>query len=157
MISDAIYRTLVDKVPDGTVFGHGYTYSGHPVAAAAALAVIKLYEDGILEQAARVGPYLQRRLAEFADDPWVGDVRGMGMTGALELVQDKQTKESFPVQSRVGFRIMSAAYGNGLLFRVMGRDVLGFSPPLICTESDIDVLVERLRRSIDQVRAEGVG
>jgi len=80
----------------------------------------------------------------------------MGMAGALELVQNKQTKESFPVESRVGFRILEAAYGNGLIFRVMGRDVLGFAPSLICTESDIDVLVDRLRRSIDQVRAEGV-
>ena len=156
MLSDAIYRSLVDKVPEGTVFGHGFTYSGHPVAAATALAVIKLYEDGLLEQSARVGAHLQRRLAEFADDPWVGDVRGLGMAGALELVQNKQTKESFPVAARVGARIMAAAYENGLIFRAMGRDVLGVAPPLICTESDIDELVDRLRRSIEQVRAEGV-
>jgi adenosylmethionine-8-amino-7-oxononanoate aminotransferase len=157
MISDAIYRTLVDKVPDGMPFGHGFTYSGHPVAAAAALAVIKLYEDGILEQSARVGAHLQRRLAEFADDPWVGDARGFGMAGALELVQNKGTKESFPTSARVGARVQAAAYKNGLIFRAMGRDVLGFAPPLVCTESDIDKLADRLRRSIDEVRAEGVG
>jgi adenosylmethionine-8-amino-7-oxononanoate aminotransferase len=157
MLSDAIYRSLVDKVPEGTVFGHGFTYSGHPVSAATALAVIKLYEDGLLEQSARVGAHLQRRLAEFVDDPWVGDVRGLGMAGALELVQNKETKESFPVASRVGLRIMAAAYENGLIFRAMGRDVLGIAPPLVCTESDIDELVDRLRRSIEQVRAEGVG
>jgi adenosylmethionine-8-amino-7-oxononanoate aminotransferase len=157
MISEAIYRTLVDKVPDGTPFGHGFTYSGHPVSAAVALAVIKLYEDGILEQSKRVGAYLQKRFAEFTDDPWVGDVRGMGMVGALELVKNKETKESFPVSERVGSRVAKAAYKNGLLFRVMGRDVLGFAPPLICTESDIDKLVERLKRSIDEVRAEHSG
>jgi putrescine aminotransferase len=154
MISEEIYRTLVDKVPDGTPFGHGFTYSGHPVSAAVALAVIKLYEDGILEQSKRVGAYLQQRLAEFADHPWVGDVRGIGMLGALELVKDKETKESFPISDKVGARIAKAGYKNGLLFRVMSRDILGFAPPLICTEADIDKLVERLRRSIDEVRAE---
>ncbi|MDH5568125.1 MAG: aminotransferase class III-fold pyridoxal phosphate-dependent enzyme, partial [Myxococcales bacterium] len=156
MLSDAIYRTLTDRVPDGMPFGHGFTYSGHPVSAAVGLAVIKLYENGILEQSARVGAHLQKRLAEFADDPWVGDVRGLGMAGALELVQNKETKESFPATARVGARIQATAYENGLMFRVMGRDVLGFAPPLICTEADIDVLVDRLRRSIDAVRAEGV-
>jgi adenosylmethionine-8-amino-7-oxononanoate aminotransferase len=155
MLSDAIYRTLTDKVPAGMPFGHGFTYSGHPVSAAVALAVIKLYEDGILEQSARVGTYFQKRLTEFSDDPWVGDVRGCGMAGALELVQNKETKESFPASDRVGFRILEAAYRNGLIFRVMGRDVLGFAPPLICTEADIDRLVERLQRSIDEVRSEG--
>lgn len=157
MISDAIYRTLVDKIPSGMPFGHGFTYSGHPVSAAVALAVIKLYEDGILEQSARIGAYFQKRLAEFSDDPWVGEARGFGMAGALELVQDKETKESFPASARVGARILEAAYRNGLIFRVMGRDVLGFAPPLICTEADIDRLVERTQRSIDEVRAEGVG
>jgi putrescine---pyruvate transaminase len=157
MLSDAIYRTLADRVPEGMPFGHGFTYSGHPVSAAVALAVIKLYEDGILENAARVGAHLQKRLAEFADDPWVGDVRGLGMAGALELVQNKETKESFPVAAKVGVRIQAEAYRNGLMFRVMGRDVLGFAPPLISTEAEIDLLVDRLRRSIDKVRAEGVG
>jgi adenosylmethionine-8-amino-7-oxononanoate aminotransferase len=104
-----------------------------------------------------VGAYLQKRFAEFTDDPWVGDVRGMGMVGALELVKNKETTESFPVSERVGSRVAKAAYKNGLLFRVMGRDVLGFAPPLICTESDIDKLVERLKRSIDEVRAEHSG
>jgi adenosylmethionine-8-amino-7-oxononanoate aminotransferase len=156
MLSDTIYRSLVDRVPEGMPFGHGFTYSGHPVCAAVALAVIKLYEDGIFEQSKRVGAYFQTRLAEFADHPWVGDVRGLGMVGALELVQNKETKESFPTTARVGARINAAAYKKGLLFRVMGRDVLGFAPPLICTEADIDKLVERLRQSIDAVHAEGV-
>jgi adenosylmethionine-8-amino-7-oxononanoate aminotransferase len=156
MLSDAIYRTLVDKVPDGMPFGHGFTYSGHPVSAAVALAVIKLYEDGVLENAARVGDYLQQRMAEFADDPWVGDVRGMGMAAALELVQNKETKQCFPAEAKLGFRIQAEAHKTGLLFRAMAGDVLGVSPPLICTEADIDVLVERLRRAIETVRAEGV-
>jgi len=156
MLSDAVYRALADRVPAGMPFGHGFTYSGHPVSAAVALAVIKLYEDGILANAARVGEHLQKRLAEFADDPWVGDVRGLGMAGALELVQDKETKESFPVEAKLGARIQAEAYRNGLMFRVMGRDVLGFAPPLVSTEAEIDLVIDRLRRSIEKVRAEGV-
>jgi len=156
MLTDEIYRTLVDNVPAGTPFGHGFTYSGHPVSAAVALAVIKLYEGGILDNSARVGTYLQSRLNEFADDPWVGDVRGMGMVGAIELVQNKETKESFPAEKAVGSRILTAAYRNGLLLRKMANDVIGFAPPLICDESDVDKIVDRLRRSIDEVRAEGV-
>jgi adenosylmethionine-8-amino-7-oxononanoate aminotransferase len=154
MCSDAIYRTLVDKAPPGMPFGHGFTYSGHPVSAAVALAVIKLYEDGILENSKKVGGYLQKRLAEFSDHPWVGDVRGLGMVGALELVQNKETKESFPVSAKVAARICAAAYKNGLLFRVMGRDVIGFAPPLVCTEAEIDKIIDRLRKSMDEVFAE---
>ena len=71
--------------------------------------------------------------------------------------QNKETKESFPVSDKVGARIAKAGYKNGLLFRVMGRDILGFAPPLICTEADIDKIVDRLRRSIDEVRAEDGG
>ena len=155
MLSDEIFRTLVDKAPAGAPFGHGFTYSGHPVSAAVALAVIKLYENGILDNSARVGAHLQNRLAEFEDDAWVGDVRGMGMVGALELVQNKETKESFPADLQVGARILEAAYRNGLLLRKMGRDVIGFAPPLICSEADVDKMIDRLRRSIDEVRAEG--
>jgi adenosylmethionine-8-amino-7-oxononanoate aminotransferase len=136
-------------------FGHGFTYSGHPVSAAVARAVIKLYENGILENSKKVGSYFQKRLAEFADHPWVGDVRGLGMLGALELVQNKETQESFPISAGIGARINAAAYKNGLLFRVMGRDVIGFAPPLICTEADIDKIVDRLRQSIDTVYTEG--
>ena len=86
----------------------------------------------------------------------MGDVRGFGMVGALELVQNKETKESFPVGAKVAARINAAAYKNGLLFRTMGRDVIGFAPPLICTEADIDKIAERLRQSIDEVFTEGV-
>ena len=103
------------------VFGHGYTYSGHPLGCAVASKVIDIYvRDKIFDHAATVGDYLQGRLKEFADHPLVGEVSGVGMIGALELVADKASKKPFDGM-KVGQFCAKAAEDNGLVIQAAGR------------------------------------
>jgi adenosylmethionine-8-amino-7-oxononanoate aminotransferase len=153
LVSDAIHRSLVDDVPPGTVFGHGFTYGGHPVSAAVGLAALRLYRERLFAQVERVAPHFQARLGMLADHPLVGDVRGRGLLGALELVEDKPSKRPFDAREKIGPRVHAAAYRAGLLCRVMG-DTIGFAPPFCCEEADIDVIVARISRALEEVQAE---
>jgi putrescine aminotransferase len=134
---------------------HGFTYSGHPVAAAVALANLKiLREEELVERVAKdTGPYLQRCLREaFADHPLVGEVRGVGLIAALEIVRDRDKKEHFPAEAQLGARLTERLLANELIARVIGN-ALAVSPPLIVTRADIDVIIERMRRSLDELEA----
>ena len=91
-VSDRIYQVMADAAPEGVAFGHGFTYSGHPVSAAVALAVIKLYEDGLIDNSIKVGAYFEAQLKTLLDHPLVGDVRAKGLLAAIEIVTDKETK-----------------------------------------------------------------
>jgi adenosylmethionine-8-amino-7-oxononanoate aminotransferase len=130
------------------VFGHGYTYSGHPVAAAVALKALEIYErERIYERAATLGDYLQRRLQAFSDHPLVGEVRGIGMIGAVELVADKPSRRPFE-GGAVGQYCVRRAQEHGLICRPLGNSV-AFCPPLIITEQQIDQLAERFAKALD--------
>ena len=153
LMTDPIYRAVVDNVPEGTVFGHGYTYSGHPVSACVGLAVLRLYREGLVEQVQRTGPYFQQRLAALRDHPLVGDVRGVGLLGAVELVRDVASKTAFDPAEKVGARVHAAAYRAGVLCRAMG-DVIGFAPPFVCEEREIDQIVERTAEALDEIGRE---
>ena len=153
MISDEVYRTLVDGVPEGTVFGHGFTYGGHPVSAAVGLAVLRLYHDGLFEHVQRVAPRFQERLGELRAHPLVGDVRGRGLLGAVELVADKESREPFAHGAKMGARVHAAAYRAGLLCRLMG-DTLGFAPPYVSETEDLETIVDLFTKALDEVTAE---
>jgi len=154
MMSDEVYRTLVDRVPEGTVFGHGFTYGGHPVSAAVALAVLRLYRDGLFENVQRVAPRFQELLGKLRDHPLVGDVRGRGLLGAVELVADKESRKPFAPSARMGARVHAAAYRAGLLCRLMG-DTLGFAPPYVCRSEDLEEIVGLFARALDEVATDG--
>jgi len=152
LISEKLYRGIADGGSDGTPFGHGQTYAGHPVSAAVANAVLDLYTDGgLLENGQRVGRYFETKLRELEALPCVGEVRIRGMLAAVELVADKVTKAKPNPSLRTGQRILEHALENGLVFRAFGDDILGFAPSLNYTEADIDVLVDRVRASIVHV------
>ena len=153
-ISDPVYQAIADNSAKVGMFGHGFTYSAHPVAAAVAVETLRIYEErDILTHIRAVAPVLQAGLRRFADHPLVGEVRGVGLVGAIELVRDKATKEAFRPDERIGPRVAKAAETHGLIVRAMG-DSIGFSPPLIITADEIDQMLTRFGKAMDDVWAE---
>ncbi|KXG85409.1 aspartate aminotransferase family protein [Agrobacterium bohemicum] len=148
-MSDKVYNTIADGAGAAAI-GHGYTYSAHPVSAAVGLEVLRLYENGLLENGVKAGARLMAGLESLKDHPLVGDVRGRGMLAAIELVTDKQKKTPLPAAADPSRRIFDRAWDNGLVIRAFGNGVLGYAPPLCCTESDIDAIIERTRLTLDQ-------
>ncbi len=131
MLSESIYAGIADGAPAGVPIGHGATYSAHPVGAAVALEVLRLYnEGGVLANAQRVAPSFAAGLDALLQHPLVGDARHRGLLGALELVSDKATKRGFDPALGLPDRIFAAAYRNGLVFRCFGDNILGFAPAL---------------------------
>ena len=153
-VSDAIYQTVADASAGVGTFGHGYTYSGHPLACAVALETLRIYEqDDIVGHVQRVGPRLQAGLRRFASHPLVGEARGLGLIGALELAEDPATRKPFDPKRGVGGYFIKRAQALGLITRVLGGDVIAFSPPLIITESEIDELLDKTARALDETLA----
>jgi adenosylmethionine-8-amino-7-oxononanoate aminotransferase len=148
-MTDRIYDTIADGAGTSLV-GHGYTYSAHPVSAAVALEVLRLYEGGLLENGRKAGKRLLEGLQSLADHPLVGDIRGRGMLAAIELVTDKTKKTPLPAAADPSRRIFDRAWDNGLIIRAFGNGVLGYAPPLCCTDDDVEAIVARTRKTLDQ-------
>lgn len=155
VLSERVYEVIADGDASGAPVGHGYTYSGHPASAAAGLATLRLYlEGGLLENGQRMGARLLTALARLADHPLVGEVRGRGLLAALELVRDKGSKVKFDQTLTIGERLFDRAYANGVIIRAFPDGTIGFAPPLCCSASDIDLIVERVARTLDDLLAE---
>ncbi|KQT82771.1 aspartate aminotransferase family protein [Aurantimonas sp. Leaf443] len=148
-LSDRVYDTIADGAGMAAV-GHGYTYSAHPVSAAVGLACLDLYENGLLENGRRAGRRLMEGLGALRDHPLVGEVRGRGMLAAVELVTDKANKTPLPAAAEPARRIFDRAWDNGLVVRAFPTGILGYAPPLCCTDEDIDRILERTRLTLDQ-------
>lgn len=154
IVSEKVYQVMEDGADQVGAFSHGYTYSGHPIGVAAANAVLDIIErDDIPGNACRVGTYFQKSLQEtFAGLPIVGEVRGVGLMAALEFVADPSTKKRFDPTLKVGARISKAARDRNLIARAMPHgDILGFAPPLITTEQEVDEIVSIARSAVAQV------
>ena len=145
IVSDKVFEVL----KTGGDFNHGFTYSGHPVAAAVALENIRILRDEKIIERVReeTAPYLQKRLRELADHPLVGEVRGVGLLGAIELVKNKQTRERY-VGKCVGMICRSHCFNNGLIMRAVG-DTMIIAPPLVISKTEIDELVTKARLCLD--------
>src|SRR5690606_36434166 len=153
LVGDRIAATLTEK---GGEFYHGYTYSGHPVACAVALANLDIIEkEGLVERVKNdTGPYFAQALRErIADHPLVGEVRSFGLMGAIEIVRDKATKERFEGDGRAAVVVRDHAIANGLMLRATG-DTMILSRPLIWTRETIDLACERIVRALDLAEAE---
>jgi putrescine aminotransferase len=148
-MTEHIYNTIADAAGASAV-GHGYTYSAHPVSAAVGLEVLRLYENGLLDNGRKAGARLMAGLQDLADHPLVGDVRGRGMLAAIELVVDKERKTPFPQAAEPARRIFDRAWENGLVIRAFANGALGYAPPLCCTDGDIDAILARTRKTLDQ-------
>ena len=153
IVSGDIYDAMVEPSAKVGVFGHGYTYGGHPVACAVALKVLEIYErDDVFERARVMGEYLQGKLQTFANHPLVGEVRGMGMIAALELVANKHTRQAFEGNAVGGFCALRAQE-HGLIVRAMGGNSMALCPPLIISQAQVDELIEKLGRALDDTLA----
>ena len=150
MTTQAVYDVLADDSRRRGFFGHGFTYSAHPVSAAVALETLAIYaERDVLEHVRQVAPVFQRELRRFADHPLVGEARGVGLVGALEMVADKADRTPFDPSLKVGPRIARAAREHGLITRAMG-DTMGFSPPLVISKTEIVEMFARFARALDE-------
>ena len=143
MVGDRVTETVINK---GSDFNHGFTYSGHPAACAVALENIRILKDEkIIEKAKNeLSPYLQKNWLALGDHPIVGEARGIGMVGALELVKDKNTKTSYPSDQNVGTICRDFCFNNGLIMRAVG-DAMIICPPLVISHSEINELIEKAK------------
>jgi 4-aminobutyrate--pyruvate transaminase len=150
LIPESMYEPLVEASGAIGNFGHGFTYSGHPVCAAVALRNLELMEErNIFEHAAAISRPFQERLHRLADHPLVGNARGVGLIGAIELVADKATGRAFEAARGVGAYCMGRCEANGLILRALG-DTLAICPPLILSEAQVDELFSKLEKALDE-------
>ena len=155
MVNDRVFQAIADNSAKLGTFGHGYTYSAHPVPAAVALETLALYEDlKIGEHVAEVAPVMQAHLKSLGAHPLVGEARGVGMIGALELVEDKAARKNFDPKRGIGAKVMDTMEKHGALIRAMMNDSLGFAPPLVITKAELDELFGIVRTALDEVAAE---
>jgi 4-aminobutyrate--pyruvate transaminase len=150
MVSDRIYSALIAESEKIGVFAHGFTYSGHPVPSAVAIETLKIYEErDILSHVRKMAPKMQSRLQEFADHPIIGETRGIGLLGAVELVANKSTKAPFDAKAAVGPFLAKRAQNHGLIVRPIG-DTIAFCPPLIISESEINLMFDVFKLALDE-------
>lgn len=152
MVSEEIFRGLQANSQKHGAFGMGYTYGGHPVAAAVALETIKIYQEReTISHVQNIAPQFQSRLAALGDHPLVGEARGVGLIGGLELVANKSTKEQHPIEAKAALQVADRALDHGLVVRGLPGDSVGICPPLIIEPKQIDELFDKLERALDDV------
>ena len=149
-ISEPVYQAMLDQSRKIGTFGHGHTYTGHPVACAVGLKVLEIFErDDIIGQVRKVAPRFAAGLARVAEHPLVGNTRGVGLIGGVEVVADRDTKRAFDAKHLVGANVVANAERNGLILRALPGDSIALCPPLIITDDEIDMLFERLTKALD--------
>jgi 4-aminobutyrate--pyruvate transaminase len=149
MVSEAIWQACLAQSGKIGVFGHGFTYSGHPVCAAVALETLAIYEEmDVVARVRAAAPVLQDGLRRFADHPLVGEVRGIGLVAGLELVRDKATKTGFSQQQNIGLHIERVGQEEGDILRSLG-DTLTVAPPLIIEPREIETILGVVGGALD--------
>ncbi len=153
MVNERVFQGLAQQSHEIGTFGHGYTYSGHPVPAAVAIETLKIYDElDIVEHVRQVGARMQAELRRrFAGHELVGEARGMGLIGAIELVANKHTGQNFDPKAKIGARLVKLGEQHGVIGRILPGDVLAFSPPLIITEAEVDEMLTRVGRALDEL------
>ena len=152
-IEEDVYQAMLDESRKIGTFGHGFTYTGHPVGCAVALKTIEIYErDRILDHVRKVAPVFKRRLDRLVDHPLAGEARSLGLIGALEMVADKKTGKPFDVKQAVGPTCIRFLEEMGVIARAM-TDSLAFCPPLVITEAEIHEMFDIVEKALDRVEA----
>ncbi len=160
IISDDCYDIIAKKSDELGIFGHGYTYSGHPVACAVAVKTLEIYErDDMLGHVNKVSPTFTERLKKCDQYDLVGNTRGVGLIGAMEFVSEKNSNIGFEKKGVAGKIFADHAKDNGLIVRAIG-DIIAFCPPLIITDSQIndmfDIVEESLKKTMDELTKQGL-
>lgn len=152
LMSDRVYQGIADGASPDLAIGHGLTYSGHPVSAAVGLEVLRLYEEGgILANGQSVGKRFAARLAAIAEHPLVGDTRGRGLLGAIELVSDKAGKAGFDPALKLADRLFQRGYEKGVIFRAFADNIIGLAPALCCSDEEMDMIFDRITQTLDSL------
>jgi len=155
VVSDEVWGTIEQKLPERMPFSHGFTYMGHPVCCAAGLANLAVIErDGLVGNAKEVGAYLLERLCQLERYDSVGEVRGLGLMAGIEFVADKETRRGFANPHTACERVEHEAWERGLYCRAMGIEVVGLAPPLSIDRAVVDRMVEILADSIEAMEAD---
>ena len=156
MVNERVFQGIAEGSSTVGTWGHGFTYSGHPVPAAVAIETLKIYDEmDMLSHVRDVGPHMQAALrARFADHPLVGEVRGVGLVAAVELVEDRATAKNFDPARKIGPRLTKLGEKHGVIMRAMTNDSLGFSPPLVISKAEIDEMLDRVGRALDELTVE---
>lgn len=154
MINQALYDTIAEESARIGTFGHGFTYSAHPVPAAVALETLRIYQErNILSHVRAMSPLLQNGLRRLADHPLVGEVRGIGLIAGVEIVADKASKRPFDPPGQTGALVVRHAQNHGLILRALG-DTIAICPPLIIAPHEIDALLEGFGKALNDTTAE---
>ncbi|MBV8699962.1 MAG: aminotransferase class III-fold pyridoxal phosphate-dependent enzyme, partial [Bradyrhizobium sp.] len=149
LMTDAIFEAVAQGAAKNGVFGHGLTYAAHPVCAAVALETLAIYhERDIVAHVKAMAPHLQNGLAALQNHPLIGEARGVGLIGAVELTRSKAAREGFDPKLGLGAFIQSRGLAHGVILRVL-RNAVAICPPLIITEAEISEFFEGLRRALD--------
>ena len=155
LINEEIYETISDFSSINNVFGHGYTYSGHPVAAAVALETIKIFKDeNIIGHVKEISEKFNTKMEQLNVHSIVGNARSIGLIGAIELVQNKKNKTYFDPKIGIGSRIVKNAQKNGLIVRALQGDIVALCPPLIINIKEVDILFNKFNKSIKDTEVE---
>ena len=150
IVNDELFEPIKEASGDIGVFGHGYTYSGHPVSCAVALKTLEIYErDKGFEHANKTGDYFQTSVSKLNEEDFVGEVRGIGLIAGVELYKDPKNKTPFEEVGKAGKLLSDVCQSNGLIVRPI-LDTIALCPPLIISEKEIDELTEKLRRSLQE-------
>jgi L-2,4-diaminobutyrate transaminase len=155
LVSPKVWSVLESASSNAGLFAHGYTYSAHPIGAAAALATLRVIdEEHIVDHVAKLGPYLHESMrSAVGNHPLVGEIRGVGFMLGVELVKDRATKTSFPKNAFVGRRLLKELFKRGLISRALG-DTLVFAPPLVIAQGEIDELVAKFADGLAAITRE---
>ena len=155
LINEEIYETISDFSSINNVFGHGYTYSGHPVAAAVALETIKIFKDeNIIGHVKEISEKFNTKIEQLNVHSIIGNARSIGLIGAIELVQNKKNKTYFDPKIGIGSRIVKNAQNNGLIVRALQGDIVALCPPLIINNKEVDILFNKFNKSIKDTEVE---
>lgn len=153
-VGEDMYQAMLDQSKKLGTFGHGFTYTAHPVAAAVASKTLEIYEKrNIVGHVRDLAPTFEKRMNALNDHPLVGNARAKGLIGAVELVADKATKRAFDPSQGVGPAAMNAAQKHGLIVRAMGGDIVAMCPPLIISEEQINDMFDRFEKGLDDTEA----
>jgi 4-aminobutyrate--pyruvate transaminase len=156
LVNDRIFQGLADESHVIGTFGTGYTYSGHPVPAAVAIETLKIYDElNIVDHVREVGPHLLDGMRRrFADHPLVGEVRGVGLIGAIEMVADRETRTNFDPKLKMAARWAKHMEPHGVIGRTLFNDTVAVSPPLIITPAEVDEMLDRMAAALSDLTAE---
>jgi 4-aminobutyrate--pyruvate transaminase len=153
IVSEKVFRPIAAESHRIGTFGHGYTYSGHPVPAAVAIETLKIYDEiDIVGHVREVGPFMQAELRRrFADHELVGEVRGIGLIGAVELVEDRAARRNFEPSRKIAPQMAKLGEKHGVICRGLPNDTIAFSPPLIITEAEITEMLDRVEAALGEL------